>query len=227
MVSFPLPVENSFEHVYNPQPGISISPSRDRRSVRNQRVKRGFDVIAAVSLIALLGPVLLSIAAAIAATCSGPVLFRQQRAGAGGRLFWLYKFRTMRHTPGAPFQQATQDDPRVTRLGKILRATSLDELPQLINVLRGDMSLVGPRPHAPETAIGALRFADAHSQYAARERVRPGITGLAQIRGHRGPTPTIDCLERRLAADLEYIERQSLTLDMAILVQSVGVIFRK
>jgi len=183
--------------------------------------KRLFDLAGALLLLAALSPVLVAIAAAIAATRSGPVLYRQQRTGAGGRLFWLYKFRTMRHVPAAPFAQAQHEDPRVTRLGRWLRLTSLDELPQLYNILRGEMSLVGPRPHAPETAIGSLRFADAHRLYRARECVRPGLTGLAQIRGQRGPTPTLASLEQRLASDLEYIERRSFRLDVLILIRSV------
>jgi lipopolysaccharide/colanic/teichoic acid biosynthesis glycosyltransferase len=187
--------------------------------------KRLFDLIGALLLLAIFGPLLVAIATAIAATQSGPVIFRQQRVGAGGQLFWLYKFRTMHHAPQAAFCQATPNDPRVTGFGVFLRHTSLDELPQLFNVIRGEMSLVGPRPHAPETAIGSLRFADALGRYQARERVRPGITGLAQIRGQRGPTPTLATLEQRLASDLEYIERRSLRLDLSILVRSVPALF--
>jgi lipopolysaccharide/colanic/teichoic acid biosynthesis glycosyltransferase len=189
------------------------------------RGKRIFDLVGAVLLIVVLSPLLAAIAAAIAAGRSGPVLFRQQRVGAAGRLFWLYKFRTMRHAPNATFVQALPDDPRVTPFGYWLRHTSLDELPQLYNVMRGDMSLVGPRPHAPETAIGSLRFADALGRYRAREQVRPGLTGLAQIRGQRGPTPTLASLEQRLASDLEYIEHRSFRLDLAILIRSVPALF--
>jgi lipopolysaccharide/colanic/teichoic acid biosynthesis glycosyltransferase len=205
---------------------IDFTVRRQRQpEIAEPRAKRLFDLLGAACLLVLLSPLLAAIAAGLTLMRDGPVLFRQQRAGAGGRLFWLYKFRTMCHRPQAAFRQAVPDDPRVTRLGRWLRATSLDELPQLYNVLRGDMSLVGPRPHAPETAIGSLRFAEALGHYRARELVRPGITGLAQIRGQRGPTPTLASLEARLASDLEYIERRSLALDVAILLRSLPVLF--
>jgi len=204
-----------------PEIGYALVPS----AVLPMPGKHAFDMIAGLLLFAAFSPLLAVIAAAIAATQSGPVIFRQQRVGAGGRMFWLYKFRTMRHAPHSAFVQARPDDPRVTRLGSWLRATSVDELPQLLNVIRGEMSLVGPRPHAPETAIGSLRVTDALGHYRVRERVRPGITGLAQIRGQRGPILTLANLEQRLASDLEYIERRSLGLDLLILVRSVPALF--
>jgi polysaccharide biosynthesis protein PslA len=152
----------------------------------------------------------------------GPALFRQWRMGLDNIGFHTLKFRTMyQHPPERGLlQQTTRDDPRVTRLGAMLRRSSLDELPQLFNVLRGDMSMVGPRPHAPGTCAGGKPFELITPRYAARHRVRPGMTGLAQIRGWRGETETEGKLLCRLEADLEYIEKWSLWLDFEILLRT-------
>jgi lipopolysaccharide/colanic/teichoic acid biosynthesis glycosyltransferase len=190
-------------------------------------LKRGIDILGAVLGLALAPLVLLPVALAIWFDSPGPILFRQPRIGRDGRPFTMWKFRTMRHAPEPRgLCQAVRNDPRVTHVGAWLRRTSLDELPQLINVLRGEMSLVGPRPHAPGTRAGGRLFEDVTPQYAARHRVKPGMTGLAQIRGWRGETDTEMKLLRRVAADLEYIETWSLGLDFAILLRTLPVVAR-
>jgi len=171
-------------------------------------------VVATLLFIALL-PLMALIAIAIKLDSRGPVLFRQRRRGLNQQVFEVLKFRTMHVLEdGEEVRQATRDDPRVTRLGRILRLLSLDELPQLVNVLRGEMSLVGPRPHA--LAHDDL-FGDTVDRYFNRQQVKPGITGLAQISGYRGETETREKIERRLALDLEYVNNWSLWLDLRIL----------
>ena len=165
-------------------------------------------------------PLLMLIALAIRLDSPGPVLFRQPRLGFNNRLFTCYKFRTMHHGMADLFgdRQATRGDPRVTRLGKWLRALSLDELPQLLNVLQGNMSLVGPRPHPPNTKAEDKLFTDVVAKYAFRHRVKPGITGWAQVNGWRGETKTIDQIENRVSCDLAYIENWSVWFDLRILM---------
>jgi len=162
------------------------------------------------------------LAVAIRLDSPGPALFRQRRIGFRGQVFEMLKFRTMHHEPApAPgCVQAVRDDPRVTRLGAFLRRTSLDELPQLLNVLRGEMSLVGPRPHAPGTSADGRVFEDVVPFYAGRHRVKPGITGLAQVRGLRGETRTEADVLDRVEADYEYIQRWSIGLDLSILLRT-------
>jgi putative colanic acid biosynthesis UDP-glucose lipid carrier transferase len=158
------------------------------------------------------------IALAIRLDSPGPALFRQQRQGFDGTVFELLKFRTMRHDPDAPFVQARAGDRRATRLGRWLRRASLDELPQLINVLRGEMSLVGPRPHP---VVLNAAFMQRIRRYAARHRVKPGITGLAQVNGWRGETDTEEKMAGRACNDLYYIENWSLMLDLEIMVRTL------
>jgi exopolysaccharide biosynthesis polyprenyl glycosylphosphotransferase len=189
-------------------------------------LKRLFDMVFSAALLAVLAPVMAAIAAALWLTGTRHVLYRQKRAGAGGRMFYVLKFRTMNVPDDAEFLQAVLDDPRVTWLGRFLRRTSLDELPQLVNVLRGDMSLVGPRPHAPDTTVAGLNFEDAAKFYRLRYRVKPGMTGLAQIRGQRGATGDILSLEQRVSSDLEYIETWSLWLDFLILLRTIPAVLR-
>src|SRR5579863_3514875 len=158
----------------------------------NGPAKRIFDIVGSLFLLICWIVPMLLIALAITLDSPGPILFRQRRIGYGNIGFTTLKFRTMRHAPqprGA-LRQATRDDRRVTRIGRCLRRWSLDELPQLCNVLRGEMSLVGPRPHAPGTCAGGKPFEMVTPRYYARHRVRPGMTGLAQIRGLRGETET-------------------------------------
>ena len=190
----------------------------------NNFLKRVFDVAAASLLLAVFSVPMLLCALLIRASSPGPILFRQLRTGAHGHQFEVLKFRTMTHDPDRSFSQACRNDPHITRIGNLLRRSSIDELPQLINVLRGDMSLVGPRPHAPETKVEGMSFENALQLYQIRHRVKPGITGLAQIRGLRGATPVLKNLEQRLASDLEYIQSWSIWLDLSILVQTIPAV---
>jgi putative colanic acid biosynthesis UDP-glucose lipid carrier transferase len=178
--------------------------------------KQVLDVVVAAIALVLLAPVLVVIALAIKRDSPGPVLFRQTRHGRNEQEFKLLKFRTMRiMEDGDRIEQARRDDPRVTRVGRFLRRTSLDELPQLVNVLRGEMSLVGPRPHAVahNRQYGALI-----SGYRGRHRVKPGITGLAQISGLRGETRDPELMRQRVETDLQYIDNWSIWLDLRILL---------
>jgi lipopolysaccharide/colanic/teichoic acid biosynthesis glycosyltransferase len=183
-------------------------------------------ILALISLAALSLPLLVMMLL-IRLETPGRAVFRQRRVGFANVGFEMWKFRTMyEHAPGQDrLVQATRDDPRVTPLGRWLRRTSLDEIPQLINVLRGDMSLVGPRPHAPGTCVGDKPFEMITPHYPARHRVHPGMTGLAQVRGLRGETETEQKLIQRIAADLEYIEHWSLLLDLKILLRTVATLF--
>ena len=170
-------------------------------------------------------PILLFCIVGIKLCSPGPVLFRQTRVGYKGRHFNILKFRTM-HIAACGNSLLTQyNDPRVFKFGSLLRKLSLDELPQLVNVLQGDMSLVGPRPHMPEARAGDALYFDAVSEYADRQRVKPGITGWAQVNGWRGPTETLKQIERRVEHDIYYIENWSLILDLVIIVKTVLVGF--
>jgi len=173
-----------------------------------------------------ISPVLILIAILIKLDSRGPVFFFQERTGFNGRPFKIIKFRTM-HGPGdigPSMVQARRDDPRVTRLGKILRPLSLDELPQLINVVLGDMSLVGPRPHHRGSKAGDRFFQDVIDGYAMRHRVKPGITGWAQVQGFRGETDTEDKLINRVRADLYYIYNWSFLFDIEILFRTIPAV---
>jgi polysaccharide biosynthesis protein PslA len=193
----------------------------------NGPAKRVIDVLGAALLIALLFIPMLLIALAIRLDSPGPILFRQRRIGHANLPFETLKFRTMHHRSGRAraLRQTCRHDPRVTRVGALLRRTSVDELPQLLNVLRGEMSLVGPRPHAPGTCAGGKPFELVTPRYPSRHEVRPGMTGLAQVRGLRGETETEEKLLRRVDADLEYIENWSLWLDLAILFRTAKAVF--
>ncbi|MDC0661796.1 undecaprenyl-phosphate glucose phosphotransferase [Marinobacter sp. SS21] len=174
--------------------------------------------------IAVLGPLLLAVAIAVKWSSPGPVLFRQQRHGWNGNIIEVLKFRSMRMHDDSEVKQATKEDPRVTSVGRFIRRTSIDELPQLFNVLKGDMSLVGPRPHA---VAHNNYYSDKIIAYMARHRVKPGITGLAQISGYRGETETIDKMAKRVELDLDYISHWSLRLDLKILLKTPISLFSK
>lgn len=192
--------------------------------IPHSRAKRCLDVTVALGLLILLVPLLFFVGLLVALDRRGPILFLQRRCGLGGSVFRICKFRTMTVCEdGDDVAQTAPGDRRITPLGAFLRRTSIDELPQLFNVLLGDMSLVGPRPHA---AAHDRAFIAALPDYAARYRVRPGITGLAQLRGLRGAIRDHDQLARRVEADIEYIERWSVLADLRILVASVGIVFR-
>ncbi|PIC00720.1 Fe-S cluster assembly protein HesB [Caulobacter sp. X] len=195
------------------------------RDLRRRRIvaKRAMDLtLATLGLIAA-GPVMLATALAVKLDSPGPVFFRQRRHGFNNEEFLVWKFRSMRHD-AADAQAARQiraGDDRVTRVGRFIRKTSLDELPQLFNVLRGEMSIVGPRPHAVGMRTAGVESSKLVAEYAHRHRMKPGLTGWAAIKGSRGPVDTPECVRRRVALDVEYIERQSFWLDLYIILMTV------
>jgi lipopolysaccharide/colanic/teichoic acid biosynthesis glycosyltransferase len=203
-------------------PGSHAEPLFASAGGCNGTAKRFIDIVISLLALAMMAVPLLIIACLIRIDSPGPILFRQRRIGYRNLPFETLKFRTMyHHAPGrGRLRQTTRHDPRVTAVGAFLRRLSLDELPQLFNVLRGDMSLVGPRPHAPGTCAGGKPFELVTSFYPIRHRVRPGITGLAQVRGLRGQTETEEKLIRRVDADLEYIANWSLWLDFAVMART-------
>lgn len=182
------------------------------------------DRFLAMLAILALAPLLAATAIAVKLSSPGPVLFRQPRHGCNGEVIHILKFRSMRVHDDAGVMQATRDDDRVTRVGRFIRRTSIDELPQLINVLRGEMSLVGPRPHA---VTHNHYYCDKIRAYMARHRIKPGITGLAQVTGHRGETETLEKMGQRVEQDLAYINNWSLWLDMKILMKTPFTLFSR
>jgi exopolysaccharide biosynthesis polyprenyl glycosylphosphotransferase len=188
-------------------------------------LKRALDLAIAIPLLIVLAPVLAFIALWIAGDTPGPVLFRQTRLGLGGKAFTIVKFRTMTVLEnGANVVQATENDPRVTRAGRMLRKSSLDELPQLLNVISGEMSLVGPRPHA---LAHDEYYAACIDGYTQRQSVKPGITGWAQVNGSRGETPTLDSMKRRVVLDAWYAANANLVLDIEILLRTPFEVLRQ
>lgn len=195
-----------------------LTLSEEAQRILKSRRKRIIDLAGATFLIVFFLPALILIAIAVAIDGRGPIIFRQQRYGAFKRVFWLYKFRSMTVCESCgSFEQAKVGDIRITPIGRILRRTSLDELPQLINVLAGHMSLVGPRPHA--VAMDD-ELAPSIPCYADRHLVKPGLTGLAQIRGFRGPTDGREKIIGRVREDRQYIAGWSLGLDLKILLKT-------
>jgi putative colanic acid biosynthesis UDP-glucose lipid carrier transferase len=188
----------------------------------NSLVKGAFDFVIATAILAFLWPVLLAIAVAVKLSSPGPVIFKQRRYGLDGRDITVYKFRTMRvMQDGAHVPQAKKNDPRITPLGAFLRRTSLDELPQFLNVLQGRMSIVGPRPHA---AAHNELYRKQIKGYMIRHKVKPGITGLAQVSGFRGETDSLEKMERRIEFDLAYLREWSVGLDLMIMLKTVRVV---
>jgi putative colanic acid biosynthesis UDP-glucose lipid carrier transferase len=179
--------------------------------------------LALVSLIVLF-PVMLAVAIAVKVSSPGPVFFRQPRHGCNGLVILVWKFRSMRMHDDTAVKQATQNDTRITRVGAFIRRTSIDELPQLINVLRGEMALVGPRPHA---VAHNHYYGDKIIAYMARHRIKPGMTGLAQISGLRGETETLEKMQKRIEKDLDYINHWSLWLDIKILLKTPFTLFSR
>ena len=205
-------------------PHFSVLVQRAPLSGYESAVKRMFDLVVAASLLLLLAPLLAVTALAIKLDSPGPVIFRQRRGGFDNREFMIFKFRTMTVLEDAGvIAQARREDPRVTRVGRALRRTSIDELPQLLNVLRGEMSLVGPRPHAvahDEVYQGQI------ANYALRNHVKPGLTGAAQVVGLRGETRETQDMARRVEQDIWYINNWSLTLDLRLLAQTALTLLR-
>ena len=189
--------------------------------------KRAVDLAISIPLLAVTGPLLLLLMVLIKLDSPGPAIFAQSRVGRNNRRYQCYKLRTMYHNMADPHggRSTARNDDRVTKIGKVLRRYSLDEFPQLWNVIRGDMSLVGPRPHPLGAVAEGALFWDAVPDYWTRHALRPGMTGLAQVRGLRGATITRSDIEKRVAADLEYINNWSIWLDLKILLQTTRVIF--
>ncbi len=198
---------------------VTMTPMRQARLAG----KRVFDIVAASLGVAFLAPLLIFVAIAIATTSKGPVLFRQRREGINGRSFEAFKFRSMILDQCDPtgVQQTTKDDARITAVGAFIRRTSIDELPQLFNVIRGDMSLVGPRPHVSGMIAGGMPYRALVPYYDARLAMRPGITGWAQASGLRGPTMDAGLARKRIDHDIAYIQNFSLWLDCKILAKTV------
>lgn len=207
----------------------TILVSRKPLNLPARAQKRALDLSVTIPLLIALLPLFAIVALAIKLDSTGPVLFRQQRVGRGNRLFRMLKFRSMRHERCDPDGNlsARRDDDRITRIGRFIRATSIDELPQLINVLLGDMSLVGPRPHALGSLAGDRLFWEVDQTYWHRHQLKPGITGLAQVRGHRGATHDDRALINRLQADMEYAENWSLWRDLSILLHTFRVLLHR
>jgi Undecaprenyl-phosphate glucose phosphotransferase len=210
---------------------VPVSLLADRPIKRWDAVtKEGEDLIIGGIVTLLLLPVLAIIALAIKLNSPGPIIFKQRRHTFNNREFDIYKFRTMRWNPATAaenLKQTSRHDDRVTRVGRFLRSSSLDELPQLFNVLRGEMSLVGPRPHAVNMRTEDRLGSEITDMYAHRHRVKPGITGWSQVNGARGATHTTEQLRRRVELDLHYIENWSLLLDLKILVLTPGEVIKR
>lgn len=205
----------------SPQPPVQAAPQPC--AVATSRRKRAFDVVGACAALLLFLPLLLTIAILVRLESRGPALFRQRRTGLGGEIFTVFKFRTMTVAEdGDTVRQATRDDARVTALGAVLRKFSLDELPQFINVLRGEMSLIGPRPHAVAHDETWSRIAPG---YDLRFRARPGLTGYAAVCGFRGEVKELQAIVDRVEADNEYIDTWSFALDMKIAWRTIPLIF--
>ena len=189
----------------------------------NRLIKRISDLVLAFIILVLMSPVLLVLAIGVKLSSPGPVIFKQKRNGLDGDEIIVYKFRSMRaQDNGTVVPQATKDDPRVTPFGAFIRRTSLDELPQFINVLQGRMSIVGPRPHA--VAHNEM-YRQLIKAYMVRHKVKPGITGWAQVHGHRGETDTIEKMQARVEYDLEYLRNWSLGMDLQIIARTIKVVF--
>ncbi len=189
----------------------------------NELVKRVSDVVLASIILVLISPLLLAVAIGVKLSSPGPIIFKQRRNGLDGEEITVYKFRSMRTLDnGKVVPQATKNDPRITRFGAFIRRTSLDELPQFINVLQGHMSIVGPRPHA---VAHNEQYRQLIKAYMVRHKVKPGITGWAQVNGHRGETNTIDKMRARVEYDLEYLRNWSLGLDLQIIVRTIRLVF--
>ena len=212
-------------------PGASLTVGASLRADAHDAAPAGTQLLlkalidrgAAALLLLLLLPLLLMVALLVRLDSRGPILFRQARVGRNDETFMIWKFRTMHHamTDAEARLQTSRGDTRVTRVGRALRRLSLDELPQLVNVFRGDMSLVGPRPHTPTMAIGGRALHEIVGAYALRHAVRPGITGWAQVNRSRGELRTTDDVRRRVQLDLTYIENWSVLLDLRILMLTV------
>lgn len=213
-------------HRYDALDCTTLVVSTGPLGLRARIIKRAFDIIVASAGLVVLFPVLLIVAALIKLEDGGPILFMQRRLGRGNQFFDVFKFRSMREErlDHNGDRSTARDDDRITRIGAIIRRTSIDELPQLLNVLKGDMSIVGPRPHAIGSQAGNKYFWEVDRKYWQRHCLKPGLTGLAQVRGHRGATAVEKDLTDRLQSDLEYIDGWSLRRDIEIVIKTVFVL---
>lgn len=214
------PEHDSLAEIANaPGAYVSGAPEDERRAIS----KRIFDVVMASVMLVCFSPFMLAVAAAIKMDSPGPIFFRQKRHGFNNEIIRVWKFRSMKTNLSAEERMTSQtkkDDPRVTRIGRIIRKTSLDELPQLLNVLRGEMSIVGPRPHAVGMTTDEEEVHAIVSDYAHRHRAKPGITGWAQINGSRGPVHTRAEVQERVRLDMEYVNRSSIWFDLYIMIMT-------
>lgn len=208
---------------------VGVCVSNGALDLGNRALKRMLDLALTVPAVILLSPLMILIAILIKIDSPGPILFKQTRMGRSNRLFHVYKFRSMydERSDHSGARSASRNDDRITRVGRLIRATSIDELPQLFNVIQGDMSLVGPRPHALGSLAGEHLFWNVDERYWLRHTIKPGITGLAQVRGYRGATTKSDDLSQRLQSDLEYVANWSILGDIAILVRTCLVIIHR
>lgn len=213
-------------HRYDALDRTTLVVSTGPLGLRGRILKRGFDVAVALAGLIVLAPLLLGVALLIKLEDGGPVLFVQRRLGRGNQFFDMFKFRSMRaeQLDHAGAQSTARDDDRITRIGAFIRRTSIDELPQLLNVLKGEMAIVGPRPHALGSRANDKLFWDVDHQYWQRHCLKPGLTGLAQVRGHRGATTQEKDLTDRLQSDLEYIADWSLLGDVGIVLRTAMVL---
>ncbi|MEM7327784.1 MAG: exopolysaccharide biosynthesis polyprenyl glycosylphosphotransferase [Pseudomonadota bacterium] len=212
--------ESLAEIAHSPAAYVSGQPHNARRAMS----KRIFDLVLAIGLLIVLSPLLAVLACAIKLESSGPAIFRQKRHGFNNQIIKVWKFRSMRDDPVAAermSQQTIADDPRITRIGRLIRQTSIDELPQLINVIKGEMSIVGPRPHAIGMTTEEQEVQNIVGDYAHRHRAKPGITGWAQINGSRGPVHTKALVRERVRLDMEYVNRSSLWFDLYIMLMTL------
>jgi putative colanic acid biosynthesis UDP-glucose lipid carrier transferase len=205
-------------------PAIYLNESPLTRYPTSALLKAILDRVGAALGIIVFSPLMIGTAIAVKLSSPGPVLFRQPRHGMNGKIFPVLKFRSMRMHDDKEVKQAKRNDDRITPVGRFIRRTSIDELPQLFNVLKGEMSLVGPRPHA---VAHNNYYADKITAYMARHRIKPGVTGLAQISGYRGETETLDKMQKRVELDLQYINNWSLWLDIKILLKTPFTLISK
>ncbi|MBJ7577629.1 sugar transferase [Devosia sp. MC532] len=203
--------------------GKPLLPAPAKATPALLKVKRAADVMLSIAALLALSPVMLFIATLIKATSSGPILFTQNREGLNGEMFRMYKFRTLHWAVSdlSGVNAVTAGDPRLTPVGAVFRRTSIDELPQLINIILGDMSLVGPRPHVPGMLVGENRYDEVVPYYSLRHRMKPGLTGWAQVNGLRGVVETRQSAKARVDHDLAYIANYSVLLDIEILLWTI------
>lgn len=216
--------ESLAQIAHSPAAYVSGSPHDARRAAS----KRVFDVVCASIMLVVFSPLLALLALAIRLESKGPIIFRQKRHGFNNQIIKVWKFRSMRDDPEAAeriSQQTIADDPRITRIGRLIRRTSIDELPQLWNVLRGEMSIVGPRPHAVGMTSEEQSVQNIVGDYAHRHRAKPGITGWAQINGSRGPVHTKELVRERVRLDMEYVNRSSFWFDSYIILMTLPRLF--